>query len=158
MDCNLCSRERSECIDRDLSRITADEANLHTGPDDTAEKGSAELSEQTTGGLVVWMKEPSDVGIGGKRRGNHSTGGSTTSKNGQDTLASSWDFNKFNSAHPPTKAWMEDFVEGSPRVSVPYRCNRMVLFKSSLLHKTSRCTFKPGYLNRRVRIFTSFGI
>ena len=84
-------------------------------------------------------------------RSNHSTGGSITSKNGQATLASSWDFNTFNSAHPHTKAWMEDFVEGSPRVSVPYRCNRMVLFKSSLLHKTSRCTFKPGYLNRRVR-------
>jgi len=40
---------------------------------------------------------------------------------------------------------------------VPHRANRAVIFKSDLIHKTSDCRFKEGYLNKRINISLLFG-
>jgi tetratricopeptide (TPR) repeat protein len=40
---------------------------------------------------------------------------------------------------------------------VPHRANRAVIFKSDLIHKTSDCRFKEGYLNKRINISFLFG-
>lgn len=40
---------------------------------------------------------------------------------------------------------------------VPYRCNRAMIFRSNMLHKTERLKFKPGYVNRRVSITFLYG-
>lgn len=42
-------------------------------------------------------------------------------------------------------------------VTVPYRCNRAVLFNSSLFHETESFQFKEGYENRRINITYLFG-
>lgn len=79
------------------------------------------------------------------------------SEEGDGNGDGAWDFNTFNSGSATGKAWLAEFVEGAPRVSVPYRCNRLVLFKSSLLHKTGRARFAAGYLNKRVNLTFLFG-
>ncbi len=46
---------------------------------------------------------------------------------------------------------------GRANVTVPYKGNRMVLFDSSLYHRTDKLRFKPGYANRRINLTFLFG-
>jgi hypothetical protein len=41
--------------------------------------------------------------------------------------------------------------------TVPHKANRAVIFRSDLFHKTSDCTFKEGYLNKRINVSLLFG-
>jgi hypothetical protein len=52
-----------------------------------------------------------------------------------------------------------DFLKAqqSTAVTVPYRCNRAVLFNSTLFHETDSFRFKEGYENRRINITYLFG-
>jgi tetratricopeptide (TPR) repeat protein len=40
---------------------------------------------------------------------------------------------------------------------IPHRANRAVIFKSSLIHKTDDCEFRPGYANKRINVSLLFG-
>ena len=40
---------------------------------------------------------------------------------------------------------------------VPYRCNRAMIFRSNVLHKTERLKFRAGYADRRVSITFLYG-
>ena len=40
---------------------------------------------------------------------------------------------------------------------VPHRSNRAVIFRSDLFHKTSDCSFREGYLNKRINVSLLFG-
>lgn len=64
-----------------------------------------------------------------------------------------WDFRAYNSR--PRE--IEDFVADSPSIHVPYRCNRLVMFNSNLIHKTDRFRFRPGLTNRRINVTMLFG-
>jgi tetratricopeptide (TPR) repeat protein len=44
-----------------------------------------------------------------------------------------------------------------PTVSVPYRCNRAVLFDSMIAHSTDAYRFKDGFENRRINITLLYG-
>jgi len=46
---------------------------------------------------------------------------------------------------------------GAKAVTVPYRCNRAVLFNSALFHETDTIRFKEGYENRRINVTYLFG-
>jgi tetratricopeptide (TPR) repeat protein len=60
--------------------------------------------------------------------------------NGDENAA--WKFLKTSNAHV---------------TRIPHRANRAVIFRSDLFHKTSDCTFKEGYLNKRVNVSLLFG-
>jgi hypothetical protein len=66
-----------------------------------------------------------------------------------------WDFAKFNSDSPA----IHDFLKkaGAKSLTVPYRCNRAVIFDSDLFHETDKIHFKEGYLNRRINVTMLFG-
>jgi tetratricopeptide (TPR) repeat protein len=40
---------------------------------------------------------------------------------------------------------------------IPHRANRVVIFKSSLIHKTDDCEFTTGYANKRINVSLLFG-
>ncbi len=67
----------------------------------------------------------------------------------------SWSFDDYNTNEEPIYAFLAQSKAGSRRV--PYRCNRAVLFNSSLFHETDALHFKPGFENRRVNITYLFG-
>jgi Flp pilus assembly protein TadD len=46
---------------------------------------------------------------------------------------------------------------GATSTIVPHRANRAILFRSDLFHKTDRCAFKEGYLNKRINVSLLFG-
>ena len=48
-------------------------------------------------------------------------------------------------------------LEESEKISIPYKRNRMVLFKSDLVHATGKLKFKKGYKNRRINLTWLFG-
>ena len=52
---------------------------------------------------------------------------------------------------------MHKLVEGGGKIVVPYKQNRMVLFKSDLLHATDKFTFKKGFVNRRINFTLLYG-
>ncbi len=54
---------------------------------------------------------------------------------------------------------MYAFLEGQKArwVRVPYRCNRAVLFNSSLFHETDQIHFAEGYEQRRINVTYLFG-
>jgi tetratricopeptide (TPR) repeat protein len=81
------------------------------------------------GGLVVWDKEaPGD-----------------------------WNFKEYNNARnePKVRTWLTQ--QGAQAVTIPYRCNRAVIFNSDLFHATDRISFKEGYEKRRVNITLLYG-
>ena len=143
--------------------LTDDSANLES--DDEDDDGAAQAEGVGSGrqrrrggggGLVVWRKEPP---------------------------SEQWDFEGFNSADAATQAALLAFVQqhddggggssggsngegkededgggGARPVHVPYQCNRMTLFKSTLLHRTEPgANFRKGHRNRRVNLTLLFG-
>lgn len=64
-----------------------------------------------------------------------------------------WDFDEYNN-RPDV---LEEFVSDPDCVKAPYRCNRMVMFNSNLVHKTDAFSFRPGFTNRRINITMLFG-
>ena len=48
-------------------------------------------------------------------------------------------------------------AEGRAPVRVPYRCNRAVIFDSSLIHESGGVRFRSGYANRRINLTLLFG-
>lgn len=64
-----------------------------------------------------------------------------------------WDFQEYNNRPEILDAYMAE----SEQVRVPYRCNRMVMFNSNLVHKTDEFRFRPGFTNRRINITMLFG-
>ena len=46
---------------------------------------------------------------------------------------------------------------GAKSITIPYRCNRAVVFASDLFHETDRMHFKDGYTNRRINITMLYG-
>merc|ERR1711976_330158 len=55
-----------------------------------------------------------------------------------------YDFNDFNTAKGDAK--MQALIKDSGVIKIPYRQNRIVLFKSDLLHSTDKFNFKKGFL------------
>lgn len=68
-----------------------------------------------------------------------------------------WSFKEYNNARnePTVMEWLNR--QGAQAVTVPYRCNRAVIFNSDLFHATDRISFKEGYENRRVNITLLYG-
>jgi hypothetical protein len=46
---------------------------------------------------------------------------------------------------------------GAKSITIPYRCNRAIVFSSALFHETDRMHFKDGYTNRRINITMLYG-
>ena len=57
------------------------------------------------------------------------------------------------------EAWARDYLarSGARLTRIAHRANRAVIFKSDLVHKTSDCTFREGYLNKRINVSLLFG-
>ena len=66
-----------------------------------------------------------------------------------------WGFSNYNL----DPARLEQLVEreGRSPVQVPYRCNRAVIFDSSLIHESGGVGFRPGFANRRINVTLLFG-
>jgi tetratricopeptide (TPR) repeat protein len=50
-----------------------------------------------------------------------------------------------------------EYLADAKATVIPYKCNRAVLFHSTLFHKTDPYEFKDGYLNRRMNMTVLFG-
>ncbi len=66
-----------------------------------------------------------------------------------------WHFQKYNESERDIYAFLKERNAGC--MKVPYRCNRAVLFNSTLFHETDTIRFKEGYGNRRINITYLFG-
>lgn len=52
---------------------------------------------------------------------------------------------------------LTETLRGDANLTVPYKANRMVLFDSSLYHRTDDFRFKRGYRNRRINLTYLYG-
>ena len=66
-----------------------------------------------------------------------------------------WSFHQYNSGGAVITQFLKD--QGARPVTIPYRCNRAVLFNSALFHETDRITFKDVYEGRRINMTYLFG-
>ena len=66
-----------------------------------------------------------------------------------------WGFSDYNL--DPTRLERLVASEGRAPVHVPYRCNRAVIFDSSLIHESGGVAFRTGYTNRRINVTLLFG-
>ena len=66
-----------------------------------------------------------------------------------------WDFISYNSDSIKMREEMKKSKD--KKTIIPYKENRAVLFKSSLLHETDNYEFKEGYENRRINVTILFG-
>ena len=67
----------------------------------------------------------------------------------------SWSFAEYNKDEGKIRDFLKSRNAESQRI--PYRCNRAVLFNSSLFHETDTIHFKEGYENRRINVTYLFG-
>ena len=68
---------------------------------------------------------------------------------------SSWSYQDYNKNDEQIYAFLKEHKAGSR--TVPYKCNRAVLFNSNLFHETDKIRFKTGYENRRINVTYLFG-
>jgi hypothetical protein len=66
-----------------------------------------------------------------------------------------WRFEDYN--HRETALRAEIKRRGGAARDIPYRCNRAVIFDSSLIHETIPLRFRNGYENRRINVTMLFG-
>ncbi|MEO7726656.1 MAG: tetratricopeptide repeat protein [Burkholderiales bacterium] len=66
-----------------------------------------------------------------------------------------WTFQDYNGDPGKMQAYITENNAQARRIS--YQENRCVVFDSTLLHTTSRFTFKPGYCNRRINATLLYG-
>ena len=66
-----------------------------------------------------------------------------------------WRFSDYNLDPAPLERLVAR--EGRAPVRVPYRCNRAVIFDSSLIHESGGVCFRSGYANRRINVTLLFG-
>ena len=66
-----------------------------------------------------------------------------------------WNFQDYNNNEKRIYEFLH--ANGASRIKIPYRCNRAVLFNSSLFHETDKFQFKEGYENRRTNVTYLFG-
>jgi len=66
-----------------------------------------------------------------------------------------WEYSQYNGDLAATR----DFLKrtNAKAVTIPYRCNRAVVFDSDLFHETDAIRFKEGYLNRRINVTFLYG-
>jgi tetratricopeptide (TPR) repeat protein len=72
---------------------------------------------------------------------------------------SDWDWLQFNmyKDDPAIQARISEYLVDAKATTIPYRCNRAVLFHSTLFHKTDPFHFRDGHENRRMNITMLFG-
>ena len=66
-----------------------------------------------------------------------------------------WHFSDYNLDPAPLERLVER--EGRAPVRVPYRCNRAVVFDSSVIHESGGVRFRSGHANRRINVTLLFG-
>jgi len=66
-----------------------------------------------------------------------------------------WGFDAYNRDAGAIERHLAD--SGADHVDLPYRCNRAVIFDSSLFHQSLPFAFRPGYANRRINVTMLFG-
>lgn len=66
-----------------------------------------------------------------------------------------WSFADYNTNQARIYAFLKE--HRATARTVPHRCNRAVLFNSTLFHETDTIRFKDGYENRRVNVTYLFG-
>ncbi|MCY4405190.1 MAG: tetratricopeptide repeat protein [Rhodospirillaceae bacterium] len=66
-----------------------------------------------------------------------------------------WGFSDYNLDPAPLERLVAQ--DGRAPVRVPYRCNRAVIFDSSLIHESGGVRFLNGYANRRINVTLLFG-
>ncbi|MGH2413687.1 MAG: hypothetical protein ACRDEA_08350, partial [Microcystaceae cyanobacterium] len=95
---------------------------------------SANLGTKDGGGLVIYKKE--------------------LSSNLPDS-----DWLKFNvyKDDPQIQSQIDEFISSAESVTIPYRCNRFVLFQSNLWHRSDPFHFRDGFENRRMNGVMLFG-
>jgi hypothetical protein len=66
-----------------------------------------------------------------------------------------WEYAQYNGDLAATR----DFLKrtNARPVTIPYRCNRAVIFDSDLFHETDVIRFQEGYLNRRINVTLLYG-
>jgi hypothetical protein len=67
-----------------------------------------------------------------------------------------WDFATYNRSQPAMGEFLR--ASGAKAYTVPYRCNRAVIFNSDLIHRTDDIHFRPGYENRRINVTFLYGV
>lgn len=62
---------------------------------------------------------------------------------------------QLNSSETGMQAYLS--ARNAVQTRIPHRSNRVVFFKSSLVHKTDDCSFRTGYANKRINVSLLFG-
>lgn len=66
-----------------------------------------------------------------------------------------WQFQQYNINTPRIHSYIEH--QNGTSVVIPYKCNRAVIFNSSLFHATDQFNFKVDYIHRRINITMLYG-
>lgn len=67
----------------------------------------------------------------------------------------SWNFDEYNCRGKKIQGYVKS--AGKTATTIPYACNRAVIFHSDLFHATDRLHFKRGYESRRMNVTMLFG-
>ena len=68
-----------------------------------------------------------------------------------------WDFASYNTDTGNLVREQLLRPTGFANVTVPYQCNRAVIFDSALFHQTDKFQFRKGYTNRRINLTLLYG-
>jgi hypothetical protein len=75
------------------------------------------------------------------------------------THPAEWDWLTYNMQKddPKIQEQIGEYLADAKAVTIPYRCNRAIIFHSTLFHKTDPFHFRDSYESRRMNITMLFG-
>ena len=68
-----------------------------------------------------------------------------------------WGYDSYNSADHAARILAYVADQGAETITLPYRCNRAVMFNSDLFHWSDRIHFRDAYAHRRINVTLLFG-
>ncbi|MGD9536355.1 MAG: tetratricopeptide repeat protein [Alphaproteobacteria bacterium] len=108
-------------------------------------RGTRPHADQAAVNLNFWIT-PDDAALPGRAGGLRVW---------DEPAPAEWTFDAYNRDPAPIEAHLAR--SGACAIDVPYRCNRAVIFDSSLFHESLPFAFRPGYANRRINVTMLFG-
>jgi Flp pilus assembly protein TadD len=67
-----------------------------------------------------------------------------------------WPFDDYNSNQEKMQAFLDQ--HNAQPITVTHRCNRALVFNSTVFHESDQIQFRPDYVNRRINITLLYGI
>jgi hypothetical protein len=114
------------------------------------------VEDKESGGMIIWPTKPDESTDLNAYNAMGAPFGKLSPEGFIDMTFKNLD-GRFNETLSPALKFAYSSESGNPKLVVPYKSNRCVIFDSTFVHATNSVHFGKGYKNRRINLTLLFG-